>query len=106
MRAKLGCCDDMRTKEPQRQVSQPGSAIRWGEQHNTTELSRPSHRERAPHDDGPHAVTDEMEPPEVGVPVELLCFGREPGRMRLDRPPQTSIAPVHRAKPLSFQGAP
>ena len=106
MRAKLRRCDESPTQEPQRKVRQPGATIRRRQQHDATELSRPSGRERAPHDDSPHAVADEMESLDTAVVVKLLCFGGEPRRMRLDRSPKTSIRPVHRAKALSLQGAP
>jgi hypothetical protein len=84
MRAKLRRPYQTPAEEPQREVRQPSTAIRRCEQHDATELSRPSHRERAAHDDGAHAVADEMEPRDTGVLVELPCFGREPRRMRLD----------------------
>jgi protein-L-isoaspartate(D-aspartate) O-methyltransferase len=45
---------------PQRQVRQPGTAIGRREQHDATKLPRPPHRERAAHDNGSHAVADEI----------------------------------------------
>ena len=101
MRAKLGCRDQTPAEEPQRKVCQLAAAIRRRKQYDTTELSRPSHRKRPPHDDGSHAVADEMEPLDGGVLVEPLCLGCKPRRMRLDRSPHAPIAPVHGVKSLS-----
>lgn len=72
MRGKLRRHDETPAKEPQRQVRQPGTAIRRREQHDATQFSRPRPRERAPHDDSAHAVADEMEPLDAGVLVQLL----------------------------------
>ena len=74
MRAELRRRNETPTQEPQRQVRQSGATIRRRQQHDATELSRPSHRERASHDDGSHAVTDEMEPLDAGTSSSSLAL--------------------------------
>jgi hypothetical protein len=101
-RAKLRCRNQTLTEQAKRDVRQPSTAIRRREEHDTTELSRLSHRKRTPYNDGAHAVADEMEPLHGVVLIEFLCFSRKPRRMRLDGSPQASIAPVYGAKPLSL----
>ena len=105
MRAKLRGRHQAPADEPQRDIGEARAAIGRREQHDAPELARPADRKRPPHDDGAHAVTDEMEPRDRGVGVELRGLGGKPRRMRLDRSAHARIAPVHRAKALSRQGA-
>src|SRR5262249_3042112 len=75
VRAELHCGEETLAEQAQRQLGELRPAIGRREQHDAAELSRPPHRERAPHDDGPHAVADEMKPLDARILVEFLGLG-------------------------------